>query len=322
MQLDSFPYSHVTTYNDSSLIVVQVDPRDLKFDYCLEAVELFLQVYENDAAVKHWIGAKYLYGEPGLKLINETVLDPSQRVDKEIDMLKSYRKLLYSISQIYHFTFLNSSMRLYLTYIVKDNTVNNNISDNHSNRQLVGVAGLHFPKYMPQTPLPWSLRIYRYWLIAKWFVSDFWAFGFSERPLNNQRVQAFNKSMANTFENVDSKNIDQLATLPQQEIENCVYAPSAVPWLQPMYVHPHMQGKGIGTHMLETIFGQFRQGAKVQFISSDGKHKSEGPLKIVIDSSVEGLGLYKKFGFKPIVTFTPELDTPSDYYITRLIRVW
>jgi GNAT superfamily N-acetyltransferase len=326
-----FANSQITTFEENGLVVVKVDQRDFTFEHSLEATELFLEVYENDSGIHYFTGPKFRYGQAGVKLINETVDSAVERADKLVEMGHWYRKLLYSFSRLFHLAFTSPQCAIYFAYLKRDGHSQNEISEtqpliavpHHSQRQLVGVAGLTYPKYTPPVPQTVWQKLYRFWLIAKYLTIDFFTFLGMEHPIRNKRMGGHSKAMKEAFDQLNPKTIDQLAAMSPSEIADAVYATEAVPWLQPMYIAPSFQGKGIGTRLLGTVFGQFQEGSQVTFESSDGKHKSTGPLKIVLDSSMEGLGLYKKLGFKPLSVYNPDLEnTDIEYYVTRLMRVW
>jgi GNAT superfamily N-acetyltransferase len=327
-----FKFSQITNHDDG-LIVVRVDPRDLSFELSTEVAELLLLVYENDPIFNYWLGPQYRYGESGVKLINETTESAVKRAEKYVDMNVSYRRLLYSYGRFFHSAFTSDRAVLYLAYLPNSSEqYDDGVGDETqplvslpSHGKLVGAAGLTYPMFMPST-IPQTIwwKLYRYWLSFKYRILNVWSFiGTGEHPSFNERRQSSDRDMENSFKQLNAKNIDQLAAMTSQEVADAVYGTDAVPWLQPMIVDPKLQGRGIGTKLLNTVYGQFQHGSQVTFESSDGKHRSTGPLKIVLDASQNGFGLYKKFGFQPLVVCSLNIANSDDpVTFTRMMRIW
>lgn len=78
------------------------------------------------------------------------------------------------------------------------------------------------------------------------------------------------------YRSLNSKSIDELAMMGPEEVASAVYAPEVSLRLQVLAISAELQGKGMGTHLLKSIFDQFKEEAKVTFVSSDEKNRRRG----------------------------------------------
>jgi hypothetical protein len=280
-----------------------VDPRSFAYKDALECSDVLLTSFKDSPLLQFWHGPDYRF-ESDLVEIKERLRNG--QLDERV---QRYKRLLHSNAR--HLQLMTLDKRVVFCCLYR-------ITEDQDQRVLVGLSIWTMPPWLvPSMHGPGaetvlgrcSLSLKASWLKLKYKVIEYFTYLGERYPLEMRHLIALARQEANVhleeLFNGKYPSADELSKRSYDELSKSLYPSPSASYLLLWYfcISPNYQRMGLGAALFNQSLS-YIPNKRITFTSADGKSKSEGPQKLVLRASSEGVKLYTKLGLDLVHSFT------------------